>query len=162
MSNEQWSKWSEWNGGECPVDNNSEIQIKCRDGFINTGEGSQFAWGHSGHEADIIAYRYRLDSGIETPEEREELDRIQERVKSEKGEYSAYYKDVRHIDYVDVYRVVSLFDCEKHGHAISHAAKKLLLTGARTGGKDVETEVREAIDSLHRWLEMREEDSRAL
>ena len=76
--------------------------------------------------------------------------------------YSAYFKDVRHLDYIDVYRTVSLFDCEKHGHAISHAAKKLLLTGVRTGGKSVEQEVKEAIDTLNRWLEMREEDASAL
>ena len=75
--------------------------------------------------------------------------------------YSAYFKDVRHLDYIDVYRVVDLFECEKNGHAISHAAKKLLLTGVRTGGKDIDTEIREAIDSLTRWLEMRAENRKA-
>ncbi len=76
--------------------------------------------------------------------------------------YSAYFKDVRHINTTDVYRVVSLFECERHGHPISHAAKKLLLSGSRTGGKDVESDVREAIDTLYRWLEMREEDQNAM
>lgn len=78
------------------------------------------------------------------------------------SKYSAYFKDVRHIDTIDVYRVVDLFGCEKHGHPISHAAKKLLLSGSRTGGKDVEEDVREAIDTLRRWLEMRKEDGHAM
>lgn len=76
--------------------------------------------------------------------------------------YSDYYKDVRHLDYIDVYRTVDLFGCEKHGHPISHAAKKLLLSGVRTGGKDVEDDVREAVDTLNRWLQMREEDRNAM
>ena len=77
------------------------------------------------------------------------------------GKYDAYFKDVRHLERIDVYRTVELFGCEKHGHAIGHAVKKLLLTGVRTGGKDVEQEVQEAIDSLIRWQEMRREDKSA-
>jgi len=76
--------------------------------------------------------------------------------------YSDYYKDVRHLSHIDVYRAVDLFGCERHGHPISHAAKKLLLSGVRTGGKSVEDDVREAIDTLRRWLKMREEDRNAL
>jgi hypothetical protein len=98
--------------------------------------------------------------GLESPEVTEAEDEAWEAMeeKQNRQKYSAYFKDVRHLDYIDVYRTVSLFGCEKHGHAISHAAKKLLLTGVRTGGKSVEQEVREAIDTLSRWLEMREED----
>lgn len=130
-----------------------------------------------------VGYRAGLDQPEVTPEEDEawqakerELAWNNERqgraIKKQLGEldelsgcghkYSAYFKDVRHIEYIDVYRTVDLFECEKHGHPISHAAKKLLLSGSRTGGKDVEEDVREAIDSLYRWLEMREEDKRAL
>ena len=155
MSNEQWAEWIEWSGGECPVEINLVIQIKCRDGHFNAGEAGWFLWDHSGHNCDVIAYRYRIDN-TETPEEKEAWEAMEERQSRQK--YSAYFKDVRHLDYIDVYRTVSLFDCEKHGHAISHAAKKLLLTGVRTGGKNVEQEVQEAIDTLNRWLEMREED----
>lgn len=77
------------------------------------------------------------------------------------GKYDAYFKDVRHLERIDAYRTVQLFGCEQHGHAIGHAAKKLLLTGVRTGGKDVEQEVQEAIDSLIRWQDMRREDKSA-
>lgn len=113
-------------------------------------------------EKEFIWARKQL--GLDQPEvtdaEEEEWQRMDK--EQSRQQYSAYYKDVRHIEYIDVYRTVDLFGCEKHGHPISHAAKKLLLTGARTGGKDVEEDVREAIDSLYRWLEMREEDKRAL
>lgn len=98
----------------------------------------------------------RKDLGLIMSDSEEEM-LVEERPKK----YGKYFKDVRHLDRIDVYRTVDLFGCEKHGHAISHAAKKLLLTGARTGGKDVETEIQEAIDSLNRWLEMRQEDARA-
>src|SRR5690554_6644882 len=102
--------------------------------------------------------------GLESPEVTEAEDEAWQAMeeKQSRQKYSAYFKDVRHLDYIDVYRTVSLFDCEKHGHAISHAAKKLLLTGVRTGGKNVEQEVQEAIDTLTRWLEMKREDASAL
>src|SRR5690554_6402056 len=102
--------------------------------------------------------------GLESPEVTEAEDEAWQAMeeKQSRQKYSAYFKDVRHLDYIDVYRTVSLFDCEKHGHAISHAAKKLLLTGVRTGGKNAEQEVQEAIDTLTRWLEMKREDASAL
>ena len=41
---------------------------------------------------------------------------------------------------------------------LCHASKKLLLSGVRTGGKSLEQDVKEARDSLNRWLEMLAED----
>lgn len=113
-------------------------------------------------KAEWQAARQQLEderiNNAATPEEDEEWQAMEERQKQRQSRYSAYFKDVSHLEVVDVYRTVELFGCEKHGHPISHAAKKLLLTGSRTGGKDVETDVREAIDTLRRWLEMRQED----
>ena len=47
--------------------------------------------------------------------------------------YPHYHKNVAHLKYVDVYRVIELFDVKDH--AIGHAIKKLLCSGER-GAKD--------------------------
>lgn len=70
-----------------------------------------------------------------------------------------YFKDVRHIDEIDVYRVLHLFGVADQ--ALGHAVKKLLVAGGRGAGKDITRDVQEAIDSLQRWQEMQVEDSAA-
>lgn len=72
-----------------------------------------------------------------------------------KKEFSHYYKKVPY-EHVDVYRVLELF--QVHDPAIQHAVKKLLVAGGR-GHKNLEKDVREAIASLNRWIEMREEEN---
>ena len=69
-------------------------------------------------------------------------------------QFSHYYKKVPY-EYVDVYRVLELFGVVDP--SIQHAIKKLLVAGGR-GHKDMEKDVREAIVSLHRWIDMRLED----
>ncbi len=71
--------------------------------------------------------------------------------------HSHYFKKVPY-EYVDVYRVLELFDVTNP--SIAHAVKKLLVAGNR-GHKDLEKDVQEAIDSLVRWQQMREEDREA-
>lgn len=68
--------------------------------------------------------------------------------------YPKYYKDVRGIDEIDVYKTHELFGIDDPSGAIHHASKKLLLSGARTGGKSKYDDVREARDTLTRWLDM--------
>ena len=68
--------------------------------------------------------------------------------------YPRYYKDVSHLQEVDVYMVHKLFNIQDPSGAIQHASKKLLLSGVRTGGKSFHDDVREARDTLNRWLEM--------
>jgi hypothetical protein len=70
--------------------------------------------------------------------------------------YDKYYKDVSCLGTVDIYRVLSLFDVKDH--ALGHAIKKLLLAGVRTGNKTLYQDVKEAYDTLGRWLEMQEEN----
>lgn len=67
-----------------------------------------------------------------------------------------YFKDVCHLRSVDVYRVLELFAVKDP--AIQHAVKKLLCAGNR-GAKDKAKDVQEAIDSLKRWQDMRQEDN---
>lgn len=72
-------------------------------------------------------------------------------------EYSHYYKKIPSgVEYVDVYRVLELF--QVHNPSIAHAVKKLLVAGGR-GHKNIEKDIKEAIVSLNRWVEMREEES---
>ena len=68
--------------------------------------------------------------------------------------YPKYYKDVSDLDEIDVYAVHNLFDIQDPSGAIQHASKKLLLSGVRTGGKSVYRDIKEARDTLSRWLEL--------
>ena len=68
--------------------------------------------------------------------------------------YPKYYKDFSGVDEADVYLVHDRFKIEDHSGCIHHASKKLLLSGVRTGGKSKYDDVREARDTLNRWLEI--------
>jgi len=72
--------------------------------------------------------------------------------------HNHYFKDVSKLDTIDVYRVLSLFNVTDP--CIQHAVKKLLVAGGRGAGKDITRDIKEAIDSLNRWQEMRDEDAR--
>lgn len=71
-------------------------------------------------------------------------------------EHGHYKKDVRHLETLDVYRVLELF--EVTNPALQHAIKKLLAAGGR-GAKDWDKDVQEAIDSLLRAQQMKAEDA---
>jgi hypothetical protein len=49
--------WTEWTGGECPVDGTTVVGVKFVDGYQNEYEACVLEWGHSNDHADIIAYR---------------------------------------------------------------------------------------------------------
>ena len=70
--------------------------------------------------------------------------------------HAHYFKSVEGLSYIDVYRVLALFDVTDP--CLQHAAKKLLAAGGR-GAKDMGQDVQEAIDTLRRWQEMRREES---
>lgn len=69
--------------------------------------------------------------------------------------HNHYFKHCPY-DYVDVYRVLDLF--EVTDSCLHHAIKKLLVAGGR-GVKDVNKDIQEAIDTLTRKLEMGKEES---
>ena len=69
--------------------------------------------------------------------------------------YPHYFKSVSHLEAIDVYRVLSLFQVNEP--CIQHAIKKLLCAGDR-GNKSMITDITEARDSLNRHLEMLQED----
>jgi len=70
--------------------------------------------------------------------------------------HNHYFKDVRHLDYIDVYRVCELFGVTNS--CLQHALKKLLVAGGR-GHKDIGRDVQDVIDSCVRWQEIQEEDA---
>lgn len=68
--------------------------------------------------------------------------------------YPQYYKKVGKLTEIDVYAVHHLFDIQDPSGAIQHASKKLLLSGARTGGKSALKDITEARDTLTRWIQL--------
>ena len=71
------------------------------------------------------------------------------------NEYKHYQKNVEHLKWVDVYRVLDLFGVSNP--CLQHAVKKLLCSGQR-GVKDERKDIEEAVSSLVRCLEMKTED----
>ena len=94
------------------------------------------------------------------PEYAPALAMLGQRVDGEQGairtKHSHYHKAVAHLTFVDVYRVLQLFNVTDQ--AIGHAIKKLLVAGGRGAGKDMSRDIQEACDSLNRWQEMQAED----
>ena len=74
------------------------------------------------------------------------------------NEYKHYQKNVEHLKWVDVYRVLDLFNVVNP--CLQHAIKKLLCAGQR-GAKDERKDIEEAVSSLVRCLEMQTEDENA-
>ena len=68
--------------------------------------------------------------------------------------YPKYHKSTEGMDSVDVYAVHKLFNIQDPSGCIQHASKKLLLSGVRTGGKTKYDDIKEARDTLTRWLEL--------
>lgn len=52
--------WTEWHGGDCPVDSDAIVEVKFRNpsrNKFNSDRAGDFYWAHTGSNADIIAYR---------------------------------------------------------------------------------------------------------
>ena len=52
--------WIQWAGGECPVDSDAIVEVKCRHPSshqFNNDRAGDFYWSHDGLGYDIIAYR---------------------------------------------------------------------------------------------------------
>lgn len=76
--------WIEWGGGKCPVEKGTLIDVKWRDGKIDTEipakiklpsrDRQAIIWHHSGYELDIIAYRLHQPQEVAHTEAEQELD----------------------------------------------------------------------------------------
>lgn len=50
--------FTKWNGGDCPIDGNTVVQVLFRDGRVGQGSfTSSYSWSHIGAISDIVAYR---------------------------------------------------------------------------------------------------------
>ena len=72
--------------------------------------------------------------------------------------YPQYYKSVGNTTEIDVYAVHQLFCIQDPSGCLQHASKKLLLSGVRTGGKSAFHDIKEARDTLSRWLQLNPEN----
>lgn len=69
--------------------------------------------------------------------------------------YPKYYKAIPSgVTDLDIYLVCDIFQVQDCSGALHHAIKKLLLPGIRTGGKSRRDDIKEARDTLTRWLEI--------
>lgn len=73
--------------------------------------------------------------------------------------YPHYYKDIRHLNILDIYRFFDLF--EVTDPCLQHSLKKMAVGGKR-GSKDYEKDIKEAMDTLSRWEYMQEENKRGM
>jgi len=73
--------------------------------------------------------------------------------------YPHYFRSVKHLEVIDVYRVIDLFGVTDP--CLQHSLKKIMAAGQR-GTKDARKDINEAIDSLNRKLEMMDEDEGAV
>lgn len=95
------------------------------------------------------------DNSFENTTEDDQLEKELELVEK----YPHYYKDIRHLNIIDIYRFFDLF--EVTDPCIQHSLKKLAVGGKR-GAKDYEKDIKEAMDTLKRWEYMQEENKRGL
>lgn len=95
------------------------------------------------------------DNSVENTTEDDQLEKELELVEK----YPHYYKDIRNLNIIDIYRFFDLF--EVTDPCIQHSLKKLAVGGKR-GAKDYEKDIKEAMDTLKRWEYMQEENKRGL
>ena len=98
---------------------------------------------------NLETHDYKIVDGI--------LIKVDKQDKQQK--HSHYKKDVRHLDYIDVYRIIDLY--ELHDPCFQHALKKILVPGAR-GHKDLTKDINDIIDTMQRKLEMIAENEKKL
>lgn len=69
--------------------------------------------------------------------------------------YPKYYKEIpAGVTELDIYMLCHIFQVQDYSGALHHAIKKILLPGVRTGGKTRRDDIKEARDTLTRWLEI--------
>lgn len=118
--------------------------------FIKENMDNIKSYARVGEVVSIELY----DIDCEHTPNKETQESMQEVLGKNNRKHSHYYKDVRHLDYVDVYQVNKLFPVKDDTDCILHARKKLLVCGGRGGGKDMLKDVTEAYDTLKRYLEI--------
>lgn len=176
--------WIEWKGGKCPVPEGTLVDVKHMDGdtfysirALSPEDIYAENWAVTEEKGSIVAYR------VVTP--RPDLEEVSEylrgnawktnpvgwstatwaipeglegknptKVISDEVSTNKYLRPFPY-DTIDIYRVLQVY--EVTDPCIQHAVKKLLCAGQR-GYKEVEKDIDEAIQSMERWKQMREEE----
>lgn len=73
-----------------------------------------------------------------------------------KPKHSHYFKNVSHLEELDVYRLIELYAITDP--CIQHMLKKCLVVGGR-GSKDALRDVQDIIDTAERWKQMQQENA---
>lgn len=62
------SDWIEWKGGDCPVEPDTLVEVRFRDGTVDARvlEACNWLWWHSENKEDIVAYRV-VERVVEAP-----------------------------------------------------------------------------------------------
>ena len=65
---EEYGPWLGWNGGECPVEPETRVQVIAFDIAANElrGYAHSFYWGRDPGDRPIIAYRVKREPRVET------------------------------------------------------------------------------------------------
>lgn len=149
---------------ELTVDNSKTLTF-WKDEFnsLNVGMGSHWV---SSKSDDVLNFSQYSEYWYKSLWQREKIDVgetdlvmwswVNGAVFDEELKHSHYKKYVSNLEFIDVYRVLDLFEVKSH--AVGHAVKKLLCSGER-GVKSREQDIQEAIDSLNRELEMMRENN---
>ena len=66
MTDMKYREWISWDGGECPVPYDTQVEVHLQHGADRTGPAGSFGWYRSGWSNYIL--RYRLCAPDEKPE----------------------------------------------------------------------------------------------
>lgn len=102
---------------------------------------------------NLETHDYKISDGILIKMDKASINDQQE------TKHAHYKKDVKHLNYIDVYRIIDLY--ELHDPCFQHALKKILVPGAR-GHKDLINDINDIIDTMQRKLEMIAENEKKL
>src|SRR4030095_9709472 len=108
--------------------------------------------GHSLHEQDFCAF-----CEIQRQQTQQEQTSGLAAAKSLSERFPMYYKDVGDMTEIDVYAVHHLFNIQDPSGCLQQASRNILMSGSHPGGKPTYQEIREARDTLTRWLQLNPE-----
>lgn len=60
----KYGPWIGWNGGECPVDGSSIVQVTTSSGQIMAQKAGDFTWSLGSHGPKIIVYRVKIEPKV--------------------------------------------------------------------------------------------------
>ena len=118
--------------------------------YENKPTNSNESWEPSTDSDLCVRSGYNLPTGLPFNWEKTLIERPAHTITQPK-KHSHYHKPTNGAETIDVYWVLNAWEVDCH--AVGHAVKKLLNAGQR-GAKPKEQDLREAIDSIQRAIEL--------